>query len=258
MSADKNPICGQEPLRYNLLHGDCLELMTKIGDASVDLILCDLPYGQTQNQWDFIIPLPKLWAEYKRIIKESGAIVLTCAQPFTSILITSNLTMFKYEWTWIKNRGRGHLNAKKQPLRSKEDICVFYKKQCLYQPQMVPGNPYRHSGQVDNGTNYGKTYQRPPVKNEGNRHPNGLLYFDCVPQVHVIHPTQKTVELMKYLIETYTVRDQMVLDNCMGSGTTGVACVETGRKFIGIEKNELYFKMAKERIENEEIKSSAP
>ena len=241
---------------FKLMQGDCLELMKDIPDGSVDMILCDLPYGTTQCKWDTIIPFEPLWEQYERIIKDNGAIVLTAAQPFTSALVMSNPKLFKYDWTWRKPRGTGHLNAKKQPLRDKEDILVFYKKQPTYNPQMSEGEPYtamkggkntRVSNKGD--TTYGKFMNGAEFRNDnsGFRYPKQVIEFGVVER-GTLHPTQKPVALFEYLIKTYTNEGETVLDNCMGSGTTGVACKNLNRNFIGIELDEGYFKIAKERI----------
>ena len=241
---------------FKLMQGDCLELMKDIQDKSVDMILCDLPYGITACKWDTIIPFEPLWEQYERIIKDNGAIVLTAAQPFTSALVMSNPKLFKYDWTWRKPRGTGHLNAKKQPLRDKEDILVFYKKQPTYNPQMSEGEPYtamkggkntRVSNKGD--TTYGKFMNGAEFRNDnsGFRYPKQVIEFGVVER-GTLHPTQKPVALFEYLIKTYTNEGETVLDNCMGSGTTGVACKNLNRNFIGIELDEGYFKIAKERI----------
>lgn len=224
--------------------GDCLELMKNISDKSVDMILCDLPYGTTQNKWDVIIPFDKLWEQYNRIIKLNGAIVLTCQQPFTSLLITSNLKNFKYCWTWYKHQCTNFLNAKKQPLRNCEDIAVFYKKQCTYNPQMTKGKLImKNLGGESN--NYNSFKALPHLSDE--YYPTQLL---DIPQIRIKngHPTVKPINLLEYLIKTYSNEGDLILDNCMGSGSTGVACVNTNRNFIGIELDEKYFKVAEERI----------
>lgn len=229
-----------------LMHGDCLELMKEIPDGSVDLILCDLPYGTTQNKWDSVIPFDKLWAEYKRVC--SGAVVLTAAQPFTSALIMSNQKDFKYTWVWDKDLSSGFLNAKKQPLRQTEDIVVFGKGK-TYNPIMeVRGKPRNKGGQGKSrrSDNYGRFGDAVSFNNE--YYPTNLLRISNAARKGRQHPTQKPVALMEYLIRTYTNEGETVLDNCMGSGTTGVACMNTGRRFIGIEKDENYFNIAKDRI----------
>lgn len=235
-----------------LMQGDCLELMKFIPDGSIDMILCDLPYGTTQNKWDAVIPFEPLWEQYRRVIKPNGAIILFASQPFTSTLIVSNLRDFKYTWTWRKPKGTGHLNAKKQPMRNTEDIAVFYASQCSYSPQMAKGEPYKdkagknHDAKTSMTESYG-AYTNFREVNTGFRYPTQVLEFGVVER-GTVHPTQKPVALCEYLIKTYTNEGETVLDNCMGSGTTGVACKNLGRKFIGIEKDETYFKTASERI----------
>ena len=235
-----------------LKQGNCLELMPQIPSGSVDMILCDLPYGTTACKWDTVIPFEPLWAEYKRIIKKNGAIVLFGAQPFTSSLIGSNLHDFKYCWYWNKVLPRGHLNAKKQPLRCIEEIAIFYQEQCTYNPIKTTGHKrkvartvYEKSG--DGSQVYGKE-TRDTFYDSDERYPTGLIEFSTANQHGKVHPTQKPVALCEYLIKTYTNEGEWVLDNCMGSGTTGVACVNTNRNFIGIEQEEKYFVIAKQRI----------
>jgi len=228
-----------------LIQGDCLEVMKTIEDNSIDAIICDLPYGTTQNKWDSIIPLDELWKQYKRIIKDDGAIVLTAMQPFTSNLILSNAKEFKYCWYWKKNRATGVLNAKKQPLRNIEEICVFRVKK--YKPQgLIEYNKPSRNGKKDS-PNYGKGKTNNYTQKWTN-YPTQLLMFDSVQRV--VHPTQKPVELFEYLVKTYTNENEIVLDSTMGSGSTGVACKNTNRNFIGIEKDESYFKIAQKRINN--------
>lgn len=232
---------------FELYRGDCLELMQDIPDGSVDLILCDLPYGTTQNKWDSVIPFDSLWAQYKRICK--GAVVLTAAQPFTSALVMSNPSMFKYDWVWQKEKGTGHLNAKKMPMRDKEDVLVFYSNQPTYNPQFEEGAPYvgaNRVGKKQQTENYGN-YEAVREDSDGRRYPKQVLRFTSVGRGGK-HPTQKPVTLMEYLIKTYTNEGDTVLDNCMGSGTTGVACANTGRNFIGIEMDKDYFKIARARV----------
>lgn len=233
-----------------LYYGDCLEVMKDIPDKSIDMILCDLPYGTTQNKWDTVIDLDLLWSQYERIIKDNGAIVLFAQVPFNIVLGYSNLKMLKYEWIWEKNRGTGHLNAKKMPMKAHENILVFYKKLPIYNPQMREGEAYVRkdcSKNKLNKGNYGKTKESYTTINKGGRYPLDCLNFKVVERT--VHPTQKPVALLEYLIKTYTNEGQTVLDNCMGSGSTGVACVNTGRKFIGIEIDKEYFDISKQRIE---------
>ncbi|WP_342993424.1 site-specific DNA-methyltransferase [Lactococcus lactis] len=227
---------------------DCLEGMKRIPDGSVDMILCDLPYGTTQNKWDVIIPFYKLWGQYERIIKDNGAIVLTGQQPFSSKLIMSNLELFRYEWIWEKEQGTGFLNAKKIPLKNHENILIFYKKLPIYNPQFKQGEP-RSSWAGGESSNYRKfekqTYDNPT----GKRYPVTVQRF-VAHQNHGLHPTQKPVALFEYLIKTYTNKGDTVLDNCMGSGTTAIACINTERKFIGFETNEEYYNKSLQRIKN--------
>ena len=239
-----------------LLYGDCLELMKNIPDKSIDMILCDLPYGTTACKWDTVIPLEPLWCEYNRIIKDNGAICLFGAEPFSSQLRVSNLQNFKYDWVWRKPRGTGHLNAKKQPLRDVENISVFYKKQCVYNPQFAKGKPYsalkggKTSRVSESGeTTYGKFMNGAEFRNDnsGFRYPKQVIEFGVVER-GTVHPTQKPVPLLEYLIKTYINEGDLVLDNCMGSGSTGVASVNTNRNFIGMELDENYFKIAQKRI----------
>lgn len=224
------------------VQADCLEAMRLIPDGSVDMVLCDLPYGTTQNKWDSVIPFEPLWAHYKRICK--GAIVLTAAQPFSSALVMSNIRDLKYEWIWEKESGTGHLNAKKAPLKSHENILVFYSKQPVYNPQFSAGKPYKMvSGK--GSSNYGDQKET-VTESDGRRYPLTVLRFNR--DKDKVHPTQKPVALMEYLIRTYTNEGETVLDNCAGSFTTGVACLNTNRKFIGIEKDKTYFDIGSGRM----------
>lgn len=230
---------------------DCLEGMKKIKDQSVDMILCDLPYNTTNAKWDVLIPFDKLWGEYKRIIKENGAIVLTASQPFTSALIMSNREMFRYEIIWDKvNRYTGFLDAKIKPLKRHENICVFYKKQPIYNPQMTEGEPYKAKRSRKKGTPevYGK-FVDTDSENKGTRKPFSILSIKADRKKEMgLHPTQKPIELFEYLIKTYTNENDLILDNCIGSGTTAIACLNTNRKFIGFELEKPYFEIANERI----------
>ncbi len=233
-----------------LFEGDCLQYMKEIPDGSVDMILCDLPYGMTQNQWDCYIPLDKLWEQYNRIIKPNGAIVLTSNGVFTAKLILSQPDIYKYKWVWEKSKPTNFLNAKKQPLRKHEDVCVFYKKQPIYHPQMTQGEPY------DKGTrknqqcgNYGD-FEPVHVASEGERYPTDIIYVktaEC--EGAVLHPTQKPIELGRYMIRTYTNPGDVVLDNTFGSGSFLVAALMEGRNFIGIEKNENVALFKREEID---------
>jgi site-specific DNA-methyltransferase (adenine-specific) len=228
-----------EKILNNLIEGDCLVEMKRIPNESVDMILCDLPYGITQNEWDSYIPLEELWGEYKRVIKPNGVIALTSSGVFTAKLIMSQTKLFKYKWVWEKSKSTNFLNAKKQPLRKHEDICIFYKKQPNYNPQMRSGDPYDKGVRKDQLCgNYG-VFQPSHVSSEGERYPSDVLYFKTAEsEGKVYHPTQKPVELGRYLVRTYTNPGDIVLDNTFGSGSFLVSALMEGRNFIGIEKNE--------------------
>lgn len=236
-------------VHFDMRQGDCLELMKDIPDGSIDMILCDLPYGTTRCKWDSVIPFEPLWEQYKRIAKENAAIVLFSAEPFTSALIMSNPRMFRYDIIWRKNQGTDFLNANRKPLRAHENICVFYKKQPTYNKQHWFSKPYSCNSQRGVLQLYGHV-KDPSMKREskdGKRNPVTVLEFSSET---VLHPTQKPVPLLEYLVKTYTNEGETVMDNCMGSGSTGVACVNTGRNFIGFELDEGYFSIAKKRIED--------
>lgn len=252
----------------DLKQGDCLDLMKYIPDGSVDMILCDLPYGTTRLEWDKCIPFEPLWEQYKRVIKPNGAIVLFSSQPFTTDLINSQRKLFRYEIIWEKTQNSGFYNAKKMPLRAHENICVFYKKPPIYNPQKEL-SPNAQIGRKRKNSDYkktsGKAFGRVSVEkaesweytDDGSRYPKDIIKFSNwngalfgKTDKAVKHPTQKPVPLLEYLIKTYTNEGDTVLDNCMGSGSTGVACVNTGRDFIGIELDRGYFEIAKSRIEN--------
>ena len=220
--------------------------MKAIPDKSVDMILCDLPYGTTRNKWDSIIPLDDLWRQYNRIIKDNGVAVLHCQQPFTTNLVYSNIKNFKYSYVWYKHQVSGFLNAKKQPLRNCEDIAVFYSKQPTYNPQMVKGKmQLKNTGGAS--TNYNDFYAIPHMSDD--YYPTTLLDFP-LRRFKGGHPTQKPVELEEWLINTFTNVGETVLDNCMGSGSTGVAALNTNRRFIGIELDPTYCGIAKDRIQH--------
>ena len=235
--------------KIKLINGDCLEKMKDIPDASVDMVLTDPPYGTTACKWDSIIPLEPMWAQLKRVIKPNGAIVMTASQPFTTTLIASNMKMFKYCWVYQKTLGTNPMLVRKQPFRKHEDICVFYSKQPTYNPQMEVGAAYtdkaRESG-LD-AINKGRRGQKKAIDNKGTRYPSTVQKFSNKNNGN-IHPTQKPVALMEYLIRTYTNKGETVLDFTMGSGTTGVACKNLNRNFIGIELDTEYFKIAEKRI----------
>ncbi len=230
-----------------LMLGDCLELMHEIEDASVNMVLCDLPYETTRNEWDFEVHLPVLWAHYRRVCK--GAIVLTAQTPFDKTLGASNLRMLRYEWIWEKGNATGHLNAKKMPLKAHENALEFYDQLPTYNPQKTGGHP-RKTAVKRKGvtTNYGRQDFAEIFYDSTERYPRSVLFFSSDKQRSKLHPTQKPVALMEYFIRTYTNPGDTVLDNCMGSGTTGVACRITGRNFIGIEKNQEFFQIAKRRL----------
>lgn len=238
-------------LEINKIHqGDCLELMKYIPDKSINMILCDLPYGTTNCKWDSIIDLNLLWKQYERIIKERGVILLTAQTPFDKVLGYSNLNLLKYEWIWEKTSATGHLNAKKMPMKAHENILVFYRKQPKYNPQKTQNHTPVHSyTKKDNsdGEVYGKTIS---VSGGGNtdRYPRSIQIFSSDKQKCKLHPTQKPEALFNYLIKTYTNKRDIVLDNCIGSGTTAVSCIKTGRNFIGIELDENYCEIARKRL----------
>lgn len=231
--------------------GDCLEIMQEIPTGSVDMVLCDLPYGTTVCKWDSVIPFEPLWEQYQRVTKERGAVVLFAAQPFTTALINSNRRQFRYCWYWKKNNKTGAPFAHVQPMRCVEDIAVFYKKSPTYNAQGLVAL----KEPVINKPRAGSVYH--PHKNASVKKytgwPHHLLEFanEAQSNRNRLHPTQKPVKLLEYLIKTYTNPGEVVLDNCMGSGSTGVACLNTGRRFIGIEKDPHYFETAKQRIEAE-------
>lgn len=236
--------------KVELLQGDCLELMRDLPDASVDLILCDLPYGTTACKWDSVIPFEPLWEQLKRVIKPNGATLLFGAEPFSSFLRTSNIQQYKYDWVWEKSKATGFLNSRRQPLRAHEIVSVFYKKQPSYNPQMSRGAAYNkgvRKKQTEDDV-YG-SFNQVLVSSDGLRFPRSVQYFKTAEGEGGFHKTQKPVALMEYLIRTYTNEGETVLDNCMGSGTTGVACANTGRKFIGMEMDAEYFDIASSRIE---------
>jgi site-specific DNA-methyltransferase (adenine-specific) len=235
---------------YNKIYNeDCLVGMDRIDDNSVDMILCDPPYGTTQNKWDCILPLDKLWNQYTRIIKSNGAIVLMGRGLFSAKLILSNEGAYRYTLIWEKTRAGGFLNARRMPLQSHEDILIFYKKLPVYNPQMQEGKPYViKSISNGDGRNYGK-FERigKTYKNDGDRFPRSVIRISN-DNHNSLHPTQKPVELFEYLIKTYSNEGDVVLDNCMGSGTTAIACINTNRRYIGFELDPEYFRIAQRRI----------
>lgn len=244
-------------MRNKVFHGDCLEIMPMLPDKSVDMILCDLPYGVTSLKWDSVIPFEPLWREYKRLIKDNGAIVLTASQPFTSALVMSNIKWFKYDWIWKKSRPVGFLNAKKMPLKNIESILVFGKGNIIYNPQgltqcyKIKKNSKTHQNNQSrgestaNGGRLGDAYIQ-----EFSNYPSQVVYFPS--ESNTIHPTQKPVALFEYLIRTYTNEGDLVLDNCAGSFTTAIAAMNTNRDYICIEKDDKYFELGCRRIAQHE------
>jgi DNA modification methylase len=238
-----------ESKNIQLLHGDCLELMKTIPDESVDMVLCDLPYGTTACKWDSVIPFEPLWAQYNRILKEDGSIVLFSAQPFTSVMVNSNIKNYRHHWIWLKNRGTGFQVAKYRPMMKTEDIIVFSTSsgKIKYYPQMIKldkPKKYNYASNT-NGTNPLSNFKK-GYKIATEKYPTNVLPFDK-PNKY-LHPTQKPVALLEYLIRTYSNENDLILDNTCGSGSTGVAAVNTNRRFIGIEKDDNYFEIAQKRI----------
>lgn len=241
-----------------IYEGDCLEIMKDIPDRSIDMILCDLPFGQTaRNKWDSVIPFDLLWEQYERVIKDNGAIVLFANGMFTADLMESNRKMWRYNLIWEKTQPTGFLNAKKMPLRSHEDICIFYKKLPIYNPQKTTGHPRKvskaeHKINCKETTDYGEyglvTYD------STERYPKSVWKFAKDTQKSALHPTQKSLELVKCLIRTYSNPGDLILDNCIGSGTTAVAAIQEKRNYIGIEKEHKYFVIANNRV-SEEVKN---
>lgn len=242
----------------NIYLGDCLDVMKDIPDNTIDCVICDLPYGTTVCKWDVLIPFDKLWAEYYRICKPNAPIVLFGAEPFSSALRMSNLKEFRYDWIWEKTKFPNFMFVNQQPCRLHETISVFYRKQPTYNPQMEIGTPYKdkRTSRIsqrgdDIGTLMGQT-KKLPKDNKGDRFPSTVIRFSNV-NSETLHPTQKPVDLLRYLILTYTNEGDTVLDNCMGSGTTCVAAIKEKRRYIGIEKDEKYFRIANKRIEQEKM-----
>ena len=242
-----------------LRQGDCLELMKDIPSKSIDMILCDLPYQRTHNKWDSLIPLQELWCHYNRIIKDNGCIALFADGLFMVDLINSNRTKWRYNLVWDKVLTSGFLNANRQPLRQHEEIVIFYKKQPTYNPQFTEGNPLHGMGskfknKKNKNNNYGSfnSCNNPSADREGDtkKYPKSILTFSRKASCSMLHPTEKSIELCEWLIKTYTNEGDIILDNCMGSGTTGVACKSLNRNFIGYELDENYFNIARDRIDN--------
>jgi site-specific DNA-methyltransferase (adenine-specific) len=234
-----------------LFLGDCLEIMPRIHTKSIDMILCDLPYGTTHNEWDQRINSSLLWEQYSRIIKDSGCIALFSQSPFDKILACSNLDLYRYEWILEKTKATGHLNAKKMPMKAHENVLIFYKKLPVYNPQKTTGHEPVHTyiKHTGDGSNYGKTKSGISGGGSTERYPRDVLKFKWDTQEVALHPQQKPIAACKYFIETYTNTNYVVLDNCMGSGTTGITCNALKRNFIGIEKNIHIFNLAEKRLE---------
>lgn len=238
---------------YKIYNGDCLKVMDKLikEGIKVDCVIADPPYGTTACKWDTVIPFDDMWERLNKLIKPNGAIVLFGSEPFSSALRMSNIKNYKYDWIWEKEQGINQLNAKKMPLRNSENISVFYKKQCAYNPQFKKGTPYKKDRcpySKDIESLYGKQVNKVVTVNEGYRYPLTIIKFNRELK-NRYHPTQKPAALLEYLIKTYTNENELVLDFTMGSGSTGVACINTNRKFIGIELDNNYFNIAKQRIE---------
>lgn len=226
--------------------GDCLVLMSNIQDKSIDMILCDLPFASTRNKWDCLIPFEALWKHYERIIKDNGAIVLFCDGMFTAKLLISNPKLWRYNLVWDKQRGCDFLNANVKPLKSHEDIAVFYKKKPTYNKQYWYSTPYKRTKNGSLSTNYGFRNEAFSESEDGKRNPLSILSFPR--DSDRLHPTQKPVPLLEWLIKTYSNEGDLILDNCCGSGSTGVACINTNRRFVGMELDDGYLKIAKERL----------
>lgn len=232
--------------------------MSKIPDKSMDMILCDLPYGTTKCKWDVIIPFEPLWEQYKRIIKDNGAIVLFGSEPFSSSLRLSNLKNYRYDIVWEKTMPTLFQHANRRPMLKHENISIFYRKRPTYNPQFTEGKAYRRkegSGDRKASGFHGNNINKSAIKNEGKRYPTTIIKYSNS-NYGRLHPTQKPIELLEYLIKTYTNEGETVLDNCMGSGSTGIACINTNRRFIGIERDEKYFNIAKYRLEEALNKAS--
>ena len=245
----EQPFCQTRVSGSTFVNADCFDVFPFIEDKSIDAIICDLPYGTTACKWDSILPFDKLWEQYCRVLKDNGVIILFGNEPFSSALRMSNIKNYKYDWKWRKTKPSGHLNAKKQPMRKFEDVMVFYKKQCTYNPQgLIEGEFNNNRKWRKNGVNNDHTYGQETVIaiSKFNNYPNNELEFSNKNN-NLMHPTQKPLELLEYLIKTYTNEGDMVLDNTMGSGTTNLACIKLNRKSIGIEKEKQYYDVAVRR-----------
>lgn len=241
-----------ELTKNNIFKGDCLQLMKWIPDKSIDMVLCDLPYGTTKCKWDTIIPFSLLWKHYERTVKDDGAIILFGSQPFTSQLVASNINLFKYEIIWNKVNISNPMLAKKQVLKSHENILIFYKKQPTYNPQMTVGTKWKRGGsgaKYSEHKAYGIKLERECKDDKTNlKYPKSIITFSNANRTNVLHPTQKPVELFEWLINTYSNENDLVLDNCIGSGTTAIASMNANRNYIGIEKESEYYNLAKGRV----------
>lgn len=231
-----------------ILHGDCLELMKDIPDGSIDMILCDLPYGTTACKWDTVIPFEPLWEQYKRVIKGNGAIVLTAREPFTSLAVISNIKCYKHKWVWNKKQSGSFQNAKYMPLQIEEDVLVFGKGRVNYYPMMRKGKMRKRGGAKEKSRVVGSGLSDGYSAYSDVYFPSNIIEM-VNPRIDKLHPTQKPVALFEYLVKTYTNEGETVLDNCAGSGTTAIACINTGRKYICMEKDETYYKLMCDRIE---------
>jgi len=240
--------------RNSIINADCFDVFDKVADASIDMILCDLPYGTTACKWDTVLPFDKLWAQYKRVLKPSGVVVLTASQPFTSVAVMSNLKWFKYEWIWEKSKASNFLQASYMPLKAHENILVFAKAKTKYNPQKTSGKPFNKGKDKRNGVAT-EVYQAIPningfeiVNESGLRNPRTVQYFVTAESEGKFHPTQKPQLLFEYLIKTYTNENDIVLDNTAGSGTTAIACLNTNRQFIVMEKEQKYYDIILKRV----------
>jgi len=246
----EQPFCQTRVSGSTFVNADCFDVFPYIADKSIDAIICDLPYGTTACKWDSVLPLTELWNEYKRVIKPSGVILLTASQPFTTVLINHDLKMFKYNLVWDKVAVTNPMLAKKQPMRCHEDIVVFYDKQPTYNPQMRVGVKWSRAGKKQHTTD---TLGQSTLFNNGSdksemKYPKSIITFSNADKTKNEHPTQKPLELMEWLIKTYTNEGDMVLDNTMGSGTCGLAAIKNNRRFIGIEKEKQYYDVAVRRL----------
>lgn len=245
----EQPFCQTRVSGSTFVNADCFDVFPFIEDKSIDAIICDLPYGTTSCKWDSILPFDKLWKEYERVIKPNGAIILFGSQPFTSKLVISRIEWFKYELIWHKSHPTGFASSKKRTMKYHENVLVFYNKQPTYNPQMTKGKPnhwtINKAGTVSNSQPKLGEIEN---KNGDNKFPNSVMYFNCPNRNGILHPTQKPIELMEYLVKTYTNEGDMVLDNTMGSGTCGLAAIKNNRRFIGIEKEKNYYDITLNRI----------